>query len=396
MHPDVLVVGAGPVGCFLAENVAKCGFEVAIVEEHPQVGHPSCCAGVVGIGGMRRLGFRKGNWVIEEIRCARFFSPDGSSVKVGRGRKEAWVIDRPAFDRMLAERAVRAGANLHLCTRCTRIRPETPKVRLSGRLSGFVRPQLVVGADGPLSAVGRASGLRLREFTPCAQMTLSGEIEKGTVEVYLGRRFSPGFFAWGVPAGETCRVGLGLTSGSPLRNLEALLSEHPAISGRFDPSSVLAVGVRVIPRSFLERPATGRILLVGDAAGQVKPLTGGGIVMGLLCARMAASSIAAALEEGRPELASQLYVKMFRSEMLRELWVSRAASRILFSLPDGELGRLISLLREERVVRTIARSFDFDRHSRLVKDLLPLLPEILPRIGSMALRLLRPGTRGET
>lgn len=384
MHPDVLVVGAGPAGCFLARKVAERGFDVAIVEEHPQVGHPSCCAGVVGVGGMRLLGIRRGDWVLGELRGAKIFSPDGRPVEVERGRREAWVIDRPAFDRMLAEEAVGAGAFLYLSTRCVGLRPDLLKVRLSGVLSGFAKPAIVVGADGPLSTVGRASGLRLEEFTFCAQAAVQGELEDGMVEVYMGREISPGFFAWGVPAGETCRVGLGLASGNPVRNLEILLSRHPAVSGRFR-RAPLALGVKMLPRSFLGKPASGRVLLVGDAAGQVKPLTGGGIFLGLLCARMAASSIVSALEQGKPEAVSGLYVRRFRGEILRELRITRAAGRLLFSLSDGQISKLLTLLEDEEIARAVARSFDFDFHSRLIEGLLPLLPRLVGRLGPSCL-----------
>lgn len=363
----------------MARALAAGGLDVKVVEEHPQVGNPSCCAGIVGVRGMKALGFRRGGWVVGELKSARIFSPSGRSVKMGRGRSEAWIIDRPAFDRWLAEEAASAGADLYLSTRCAGVRPEVPKVKLSGLKSGFVKPSVLVGADGAFSAVGRSAGLPVRSHTLCAQAEVLCEAERGTAEIYLGRRFSAGFFAWRAWAGDTCRVGTGSISGSPIGQLQNLLSRF---SGR---KKILRVGVKPLPRTFLPSPASKRVLLVGDAAGQVKPLTGGGIFMGLFCADIAAASILRAFEDGRPESASALYVSGFKRELLRELRISSLASRLLFSLPDESLEKLFSLLEEEKFTKVIKSTFDFDYHSRLLRELAPLLPEIARRLGLRSL-----------
>ncbi|MEM1874041.1 MAG: NAD(P)/FAD-dependent oxidoreductase [Candidatus Hadarchaeales archaeon] len=380
IYPDVLIVGAGPCGSFLAKILSEKGLEVVVVEEHPQIGHPSCCAGIVGIRGMRALGIKKEDWVLGELKSAQFFSSSGLSSKIGRGGKEAWVIDRAAFDRWLAEEALNAGAEFYLSTRCIGIDCSTSKVKLSGVFSGFAKPSIIIGSDGFSSIVRKSLGLDFGEFTFCAQIETKGEIEEGTAEIYLGQRFSPGFFAWGVRAGDVCRIGLGTTSGNPVRYLRNLIAKHPGIAGRVKQKVVVSAGVKAIPRTFLSSPARDNFLLVGDAAGQVKQITGGGIFLGMFCANIAALSILRAFEEEKPKKASKFYIQMFRKELLSELEVSKLASRFLFNLSDKKIDTLVSLLEDQMFIGIVKSAFDFEFHSSLIKALIPVFPEILGKL----------------
>ncbi|MEM4972637.1 MAG: NAD(P)/FAD-dependent oxidoreductase [Candidatus Hadarchaeales archaeon] len=365
MNFDAVVVGGGPSGCFFAANLARDGWRVGIFEEHREVGLPWCCAGVVGVGGMRELGLELRGLVLEELRGAILYSPSGKRVELTRGRAEAWVIDRPAFDQNVADLALKAGAELHLGKRC-RLREG---LEVGGRSVGG---KVIVGADGPLSPVARASGLfGRRRFLRFAQVEARVETDEGFAELYLGREVAPGFFGWVVPAGERARVGVG-TWENPLPFLRSLLRRLGGrVRGRIPRPSL-----DVLPASRSERMVRGNILLVGDAAGQVKPLTKGGLYMGLSCSKLAAQVASKHLERGVP-------LTEYEREVERRFGEEFRLGGLAFSLFSkmGNRGLEFSLAILGRWLREgVLAEADFDHHSRLLKRL-PLLPLRRPRFG---------------
>jgi geranylgeranyl reductase family protein len=381
MRKDLVVVGGGPSGCFLAEKVARRGFEVLVVEEHERVGKPVSCAGVVGMEGMRELGVGAERFALNRLRRGLIFSPSGEVLELDRGRVEALVLDRGAFDRHLAERAEEAGAQLELGTRCLEVREEgTPVVGLSGRRRGEVRGRVLAGADGPTSVVARKSGMMgRRRFIRCVQVEMRAETEPDTAEVYLSGR-AVGLFGWVVPAGEVARIGMGSLKGDPgegLRHLLRLLS--PRLKGG---PGRLSFGLIPYdpPRSLLR----GSTLLVGDAACQVKPLTGGGLYLGLSCSLLASRAISVFLEGGHPSLL-RLYPREVERRFGRELRWGRRMRELLSSLSDRELDALVRTMAEERLRGEILRRADFDYHSSLVGVLLGNLPHLVTSLGPRAL-----------
>ncbi len=195
------MVGGGPAGCFVSEMLAKHGFEVAIIEEHAEVGNPACCAGVVGVDGLRELKIKPGKWVLGKLRRAVFYPPSSEPVEITRGKVEAFVIDRAAFDRELARKAANAGATLLLRTRCVGLKlGREPVVKLKGGSETEVGARLVIGADGPASIVAREAGLlKNARYLKCAQLETIAEVRADTTELYFGSSFAPGFFAWLTP-----------------------------------------------------------------------------------------------------------------------------------------------------------------------------------------------------
>jgi geranylgeranyl reductase family protein len=381
MRKDLVVVGGGPSGCFLAEKVARRGFEVLLVEEHERIGEPVSCAGVVGMRGMRELGVGAERFALSRLRRGLIFSPSGEVLELDRGRVEALVLDRGAFDRHLGERAAEAGAELEPGTRCLEVREEgTPVVGLSGRGKGEVRARVLAGADGPTSVVARKSGMMGgRRFIRCVQVEVKAETEPDTVEVYL-RSSAVGLFGWVVPAGEVARIGMGTLKGDPgegLRSLLRLLS--PRLKGG---PGRLSFGLIPydLPRSLLR----GSTLLVGDAACQVKPLTGGGLYLGLSCSLLASRAISVFLEGGHPSLL-RLYPREVERRFGRELRWGRRMRELLSSLSDRELDALVRTLAEGRVREEILRRADFDHHSTLLEALPGNLPRLLISLGPRAL-----------
>jgi len=389
MKCEVAIVGGGPAGCFLGKLLAQEGLEVAIVEEHGEIGNPACCTGIVGASGMKKLGIRPGRWVLERLKRAVIFPPSGEQVEIGRGKLEAFVVDRAEFDRSMGTEAAEAGVNFLLKTRCVGVKlGKEQTLLLEGASGGELKTRLVVGADGPASIVARAAGLnKPGGGVRCAQVECHADVPHGAAEVYLGQKFAPGFFGWAVRAGEVSRIGLGATEGNPVMLLRSFLREHPIISCKFSESRILSSCAAPIPAPFSSKVCSDGVLLVGDAAGQVKPLTGGGVYTGLSCARIAAPVVAEALRKEPSKKALQPYERGIKKKFGMEIELGLRARRAFCRLSDDDLNALVELLGDEDVRKIVSENFDFDDHGKLLRALLVKAPGILRKVG--AKRLLR-------
>ncbi len=410
---DVLVVGAGPAGSTLAGRLASAGHRVLVVEEHAKVGHPVQCAGLVSSRVLELSGAR--STVVREVRGASVFGPSLRSVEFRAAEPRAFVIDRAGLDVHLADRAARAGAEYRTATRFdAKVGEEPHGVRL--RLHGAdgsateIVARLVVGADGVASAVARAFRLRRPvEILPAfeAEFPVSpGDPE--TVEVYLGRTVAPGLFGWWIPDGRGgARVGVAADAdGTPARvYYDRLLAVLGRRFGRplANPTGFLVSG---IPIGRVPRIVGSRVLLVGDAAAQVKPLSGGGIFTGMAAAGIAADVADAALRaDDLSERRLAEYPRRFDAQLGEEFRRAAYLRRLFSRLSDAELDALVDVLRAGNLGGTIVAFGDIDFPSHVARQLLRespgllrLLPKALgafvaPGASELAVPDLEPGPR---
>jgi geranylgeranyl reductase family protein len=382
LRVDVAVVGGGPAGCFVGEALAKRGFEVTIIEEHGEVGNPACCAGVVGVDGLRELKIKPGKWVLGKLRRAVFYPPSNEPIEISRGKVEAFVIDRAAFDRELARKAVTTGASLLLRSRCVGLKlGREPVVKLKGGRETEVEARLVIGADGPASTVAReASLLKTTHYLKCAQLETFAEVRADATELYFGSSFAPGFFAWLTPAGDICRVGLGTLQGDALEKLLSFIRTHPAASAKIQSSRILNLCAGLILEPLTRRIYADRVMLVGDAAGHVKPLTGGGIYVGLSCAQLAAEVAADALGSEPTAKKLRAYEQAVMKRFGRKFELGIRARRVFERMTDEDLDSIFELLKREDVQALVIKHFDFDHHEKLLRTLLIKAPRLFPSL----------------
>ncbi len=392
---DVLVVGAGPAGSTAAFELARRGHSVRMLEEHPEVGEPVQCAGLVShrvfdLGGDPSV-------VRRPVRGATVFGPSMNSVRFAADAPRAFVIDRAALDRRLAERAVGAGATLATGEKFdglegARNGSVTARVVSSDGRRSEVSARLVVGADGVASAVARAFRLRRPvEILPAVEAEFPespGDADQ--VEVFLGRRISPGLFGWWIPDGSGgARVGVAITPGpetarSFLDRLRAALERRWGKRLK-EPSRFLVSG---IPIGRVPRCAGDRVLLVGDAAAQVKPLSGGGIFTGMRCAQFLAETADGALRANDLS-AGRLgaYDVAWRSELEAEFDRALYLRRILLKMRDPDLDRLVAALANAELQGAIVAFGDIDFPSHVARQLLLRSPSLV-RFFPMALGAL--------
>ncbi|MBI4233233.1 MAG: NAD(P)/FAD-dependent oxidoreductase [Chloroflexi bacterium] len=398
MQYDVVVAGAGPAGTVAAREIAAAGLKVLIVEEHPKVGDPVHCSGLVTPRTLAAAGVGEGI-VLNRIRGATIYTASGQCVSIGGDRVHALVIDRRRFDELLAEEACQAGADLALSARVSGVEPGQDGVQLwmeQGRRSTTIKAQLVIGADGSRSIVARGMGAappREAILATGGEMRLAPARED-FVEVFVGPQLAPGWFGWSIPVdGATVRVGIGSSDWSmtPRLLLNRLVSHFSHLgAGRF-----LRLQGGIIPVTPLRQVYGPRTLLAGDAAGQVKPTSGGGIYTSIQGAKLCARVALDALRQGDlgPRVLSQyqlLSLRHFGTELVRGF----ALRRVLAKLTLGEIDAFLRLFATADFQRVTRAQGDIDFPARLFSRLftpglvmssLRFLPPLLwPRLAWLA------------
>ncbi|MCP8311319.1 MAG: geranylgeranyl reductase family protein, partial [Candidatus Methylarchaceae archaeon HK01M] len=283
---DVIVAGGGICGLVAAREIAASGLRVTVLEEDLEIGIPEKCGGLISLKALTSLGLFPSRKIVKnEIKGAVIYSPLGSKLEVKATKQRVIVLDRREFDRELARIAKRSGALIEVGQRVSSIKAEDELVKVE--TERYARSaKIFVDARGISSLKhGRQSG-----FLQAAQYDVYGSwFEKDRVELYLDNRVAPGFFTWVIPLDDDiARLGVAGKGMNPKKFLDGFVKDHKATAIKKIVSPIYVGGAS---ENFIH----GNIVVVGDAAGQTKPTTGGGIftggVGGLLAGRAVLNSL---------------------------------------------------------------------------------------------------------
>lgn len=380
---DLVVVGCGVAGASAAITAAKHKITVSVFEEHSKVGEPSHCSGHVGISAFKRFGPTIPNRIIEnEIKGAFLYAPDGRSLTLHRNEPVTWVINRAEFDKHLAFLAKRNGAQLHLNSRIESFRRCEDggfQLTTAGPTQAKTSCKIIIDATGCAATISRQGGIPRRRpsiFVHSAQCDLDRltDIEENFVEVYFSQKYAPGFFGWIIPRRDgTAKVGLGAGLRANVRQcFERFLKKHPIASPKLKHARYLTrPRYHPIPiDGGANQTFSEGILAVGDSASQVKPTTGGGIVFGLACGRIAGETAAKAVQESDTTSRSlSSYEKRWRSLIGFDLNTMSKLRRLLYRLPDRQLSQIFNISRELHVDQVLNRTADIDFQGRALASL---------------------------
>lgn len=370
---DVVVIGAGIAGCYAAISLARLGYNVCVLEKNSQAGCKSSCTGIISKACLDLLPAAKPAVQFEAF-SARIFSPSGRIIHVKRDSPQAYVLDRPLIDRSLARQALDTGASIRFSTLVGSINVNSHLAEVYASYHDqllIFQSSIIIIACGAGTTLTRDAGLgQIREYAQGAQaeVGLQGLDE---VEVYSGSSIAPGFFAWLVPAGNSCvKAGL-LSRVNPRPYIDSLLSKLENQGRLMDGSHPVKYGF--VPLKPLSRTYGERILVIGDAAGQAKPTTGGGIYFGILCANIAVDTIDTALKAGNPTarfLSS--YQKRWHDLLKQELLIDYWAHRFYRGLKDKQIDHIFNVIERHGIHESILSSPDitFDWHGRVIFDAL--------------------------
>ena len=313
-----------------------------------------------------------------ELKGAIIRSVTGQKLSIGGDKIHALAINRPLLDANLALEAEEAGAQLLTGTKASHFERQdgTLRIHLQGQDSGWlVETRLLIGADGARSNVARWAKLQGPNEVIRA-INARTRLPEGTpdfVEVFLGQSLAPGWFAWIIPLGNgEARLGIGTRQGSPARRLKEFMAAFPR---RFRGAEILNLSGGLIPLGLPQQIYADNTMLVGDAACQVKPTSGGGVYTGLRAARSCARTAVHALQ--RDDLSAESlrrYQATWLEQMGDELKLGILLRRIFAILSDDDFDRLLHLASNQSIQRIISRYGDIDHPSSVIAQLITAFP----------------------
>jgi digeranylgeranylglycerophospholipid reductase len=387
----VITVGAGIAGSEAALEAAKRNARVLLLEEHPQVGMPSHCSGVVSLKGLALLGLEPHSSFSQKlIHGARFYPPHGEPIEVRKKDPVALILNRMKLDQYLAKQAVAAGVELRAKTRASKFGRTTDGDTLTLGDGSKVGGKMVIDASGAGSRLPEQAGLQSPDWTqilPGLQYELVDMKEQGElVELFFGSKRAPGFFAWSIPTGRnSARVGLASKKGNVKKLLDDLVNEQwpRATIDATKSGSVLVAGP-------VARCWSPGFIMVGDAAGQVKQTTGGGIVIAGYCGKLAGGAAASAATRSgvNAEQFLRSYDSQWREKFGSDLRKMGLARKLFAGLSDETLDRLFSVLREN--VSEIEEEGDMDFQGKIIARMLKKrkVATLLPRVAADAVKAI--------
>jgi digeranylgeranylglycerophospholipid reductase len=296
---EVAIIGAGPAGASAAYEAASEGHETVVFEEHPQVGRPPHCTGIMWAPNYRRAGLQFPNSIVQT-------NPDYVRVYFGLERSITFhapgftIVDRPALDRYLAEKATKAGAEVRVSNYVSKIQRKDSEWVVSVRsLNGAeeIRSKVLICADGHGTLLRHIGIQPPVEIISCMQYEVRTErSEKSIIDAYLSPELAPGGYGWIVPSGDgKAKIGVGVRN-SPrpcmyyMQNLLKYgLEDSMEIAERY--------GGIVQTSGVIKRNLEDGLMVVGGAAGYVNPITGAGIVSGFWSGKIAGQAAATGLKK---------------------------------------------------------------------------------------------------
>lgn len=387
---DCLVIGAGPVGSVVAKGVAEKGHRVLMIEKRQEIGVPIRCGEGISRGVLKMLDLpMEGDWLLKEMEGARIFSPSGYVLELGpeiAGPEAGFVIKREVFDRMLARRAARAGAEIRVMTEAVSFDRENGLASVRCQQLGreyVIRAKIVVAADGFESQVARWAGLdpslTLRDIDTCIQYEMVGiDCDPKYVDFYVGNEIAPGGYVWCFPKGEgIANVGIGINgvkireTGEARKYLDKFIEDREGFrKGRI--TEINAGGVSVgLP---IEVTHGDNIIVAGDAARMIDPLTGGGIYNGVKAALKAVDAVDRAITSGKwDEEGLRCYEAEWRKEMEDELVRNYLVKEKFLEFTDSTLDKIIDAISgyDMKEVSTMELiNAISDKYPEVIKDIL--------------------------
>jgi len=391
---DVIIVGAGPAGSVAAWHASLGGAKVLLLEKDRDIGSPVRCAEGVGAAGLQTIVEPDKKWIASEIKALNLISPHGKTVtldNVGLG----FVLYRKIFDNALAEKAASAGAEV-----LTKAYAEGLLFDEKGMVNGVsfthlgrrlsLRAKIVMGADGVESRVGRWAGIRgqlkMRDIETCVQYTMANvDVNPGVCDFYFSHQIAPGGYIWVFPKGPgVANVGIGISGEyaqfkSPLRYLNEF------VQNRFPKGSILTTTVGGVPVAPTNKVIVkDGFMLIGDAAHQANPISGGGIVPAMIAGKIAGQVAAQAVQSGDW---SVKFLKSYEKEWYKSQGnthkMTYRLKEAVYKLTDEDLNRtadsILALPEEKRTIVNVFKKALYNKPT-LILDALRVFKD---RIGDI-------------
>lgn len=373
---DIIVIGGGSSGLNTARILSGRGMDVVVLEREKEIGKNSVCTGVVGKEAFDELEISR-SAVCASIKDVRFISPFGTVLTYQHPDPFAYVVDRSCIDTALADDIRSNGARIELGVGVSEIFAgdgfaEVLAVDVNGEELRY-RAEMIVVATGIEHGLTKKIGMGFsKKFINGIQAEIrSDEVKQTTLT--MGNAVAPGAFGWAVPLNDgRLRIGL-MTDRNPKFYFDSLVkSLLPQTNNNIKEENIC---FRPVAQGILSKTYGDRVVAVGEAAGQVKATTGGGIYFGMLCAGIA-SEVILKNWSGKNLSASYLaeYETLWKQKILKELMVGLYARKLASKLTDTQIEKLFFMAKTNGAFSFIKRHGHFDWHSDLILDLIKKVP----------------------
>jgi geranylgeranyl reductase family protein len=385
---DVAVVGGGPCGGYIAGKIASKGYNIAVFEQNKQIGQPQNCAGLITSRVFDIINIPKKSIVQNTIKGANIHSPSGNILTIGGDKVHALAINRTKFDQEIMKKAVEKGTQLLLQNKILSAQRTEDFIELKTSKNENIRCKLLIGADGPYSKIRNIFNLsHPTEYLRGIGAEITGcNLNPDFVEIFVGRNVAPGFFSWIIPInnkGTLARIGLCIGENatySPSYYFSNMFKKMES-SLYLENTKIFRKIGGIIPLGFLKKTYDSNILLVGDAAAQVKPTSGGGIYPGLICANNGSSVAIEALKNNNFSLKLlKKYQKLCLNAIGRELSIGMKFRKIFLNLTDKQLDSYIEKFNNPNISNLISKYGDIDFPSKIIVPLLTKAPSLIKLI----------------
>lgn len=380
---DIVVVGAGPVGSTYAFKMACMGYSVALFDMKGRIGEPLQCAGLVS-KNIDFTGNLPKEFIDNEVYGANLYAPDGSDIRVSKSGGAAYVINRVMYDKYLVHRAEDAGVDMFYSTRVKDVDIENTQISYGDR--DKLSANIICVSCGPNSntACKMNPNVHDESFLAVQYIVRTSNESLEYVDLNINMDVLPGFI-WSIPVSPfEKRVGL-FTNGSYKQASEILdksLLPYDTIKSKT---------YGVIPKFNSKKCIVkNNTFLLGDAASQIKPTTGGGLIAGFNMADVAANNSDMMLKNGNNNDYLKAYEYEYHKMYDNEFKTQQNVQKLLCELSAEDYNYMFKILRERHVDDIISEYGDMDNQTQLIKELIKsgVIFKLLPKIGIRRLKNL--------
>ncbi|MDP7657716.1 MAG: NAD(P)/FAD-dependent oxidoreductase [Nitrososphaerales archaeon] len=348
---DVITIGGSVSGLLAAKGIAEAGFTVQILEEDLEIGIPERCDGLVSMKCLETIGIAPTNRVIQNIiKRAILYSPSGLTIELDASRQRVLVLNRSQFDRELAKIASRSGVDIKVGNRVTNKIEKDGKVRVESK-SNIQTAKWVVNAAGCLSLPDKNKILQAAKFE-----VIGNWFDRDRVEIYFNQMKSPGYFIWVIPiSSDSAKIGVAGNGVNQFKILDEFIASKEG-------TVVKKTAAQIVVGGPIDNFLSGRIVSVGDAAGQAKPTTGGGIYSGGVGGMLAGKYLGESLSSG-DSFRIKEYERAWRNLFGKEFGLLLQVRRILERLDNDNIDKIFTAVSSSNILTKISSESDFDYHS---------------------------------
>lgn len=383
MKYDVIVVGGRVAGSISSLFASKNDLNVLMIEKRQEIGVPLQCAEATTEKTFETIGINPSDkYIRTKIYGGDLHSPDGTSFRMDGDNEKGFILDRKVFDKSLATESANAGTDIMVKTTVNDL------IIRNGKVSGVIakhlgktmeiKSDIVIAADGIESNIARMAGLNsqwgINDLCSCVQYKMTGiEIDPHYMQFYFGNETAPGGYVWIFPNdyGVT-NVGIGVRSSKQT----AYDYLNKFVESKFN-GKIIEINVGGVPVSgSIEKTYTDGLMVVGDAAGHVNPITGGGIDLAAAAGKIAGQVAADAInDEDTSSKYLKKYEKLWKEEIGDLIKRSLKYRKVFDKLTDDELNALARFMKGRDLDNISKRSLlsllkESPRLFRLLKDII--------------------------